>query len=435
MTGSLHEKNGKWQLVLYGAVGILFPNKETDNPQKKVCKWISSNLDATPKNKLLASKMLIEKVMDYEQQEKKAAERKELNDSGIATPMLNQTNNILFSDYVADWLARKQGQIQQSTWEKYQVYAERHIIPYFAELNVTLTELKPRHFVDYYQYKSTSGRLDGKEGGLDITTVRSMAALIRTVLNEAVIFEYINGNPAGSVPVPKRARTNSKSSKNVYMTAAEANNMLKEICQEEIFPLVYVAITYGLRKSEVLGLKWDAVDFERDTIEIKSTVVKNKSIVYKDTTKSETSHDTYELLPEIKELLLNIMAERESNRQKFEELYTESEYIFTHPDGRLYRPDCVTRTFQRILKRHKLPEMRFHDLRHSTASILFDKGWDLEAVKACLRHADIETTSNIYLHISKDRKHLLAADLQGTFIAPVFENEYNLEIRQKRMDA
>ncbi len=116
------------------------------------------------------------------------------------------------------------------------------------------------------------------------------------------------------------------------MTAAGANNMLKEICQEEIFLLVYVAITYGLRKSEVLGLKWDAVDCERDTIEIKSTVVKNKSIVYKDTTKSETNHDTYELLP----------------------------------------------------------EMRFHDLRHSTASILFDKGWDLEAVKALLRHATLK---------------------------------------------
>ncbi len=113
--------------------------------------------------------------------------------------------------------------------------------------------------------------------------------------------------------------------------------------------------------------------------------------------------------------------------------------FFTHEgDERfvtMYRPDCVTRTFQRILKRHKLPEMRFHDLRHSTASILFDKGWDLEAVKAWLRHADIETTSNIYLHISKDRKHLLAADLQGTFIAPIFENEYDVEISQKRMDA
>lgn len=310
MTGSLHEKNGKWQLVLYGAVEILFPDKKSENPSKKVCKWISSNLSATSKNRLLASKMLVEKIMEYEQQENLAAERKALIDKGIILPTLSVTTDILFTDFVEDWLNRKQGQIQQSTWEKYQIYAERHIIPYFAELNVKLSELKPRHFVDYYQYKSTGGRLDGKEGGLDITSVRGHAALIRTILNEAVIFEYINGNPAQNVAVPKRARTNAKSAKNVYMTATEANDMLKAIENDDIFPLVYVAITYGLRKSEVLGLKWDAVDFEQNTLEIKSTVVKNKTIVYKDTTKTESSHETYELLPEIKELLIAIKAEQ-----------------------------------------------------------------------------------------------------------------------------
>ena len=435
MTGSLHEKNGKWQLVLYGAVGTLFPDKQTDNPQKKVCKWISSNLAATSKNKLLASKMLVEKIMEYEQQESKAAENKVLVCESIDAPTHCQTKDVLFTEYVADWLQRKHGQIQQSTWEKYQNYAERHIIPYFAELNLKLSDLKPRHFVDYYQFKISSGRLDGKEGGLDITSVRGHAALIRTILNEAVIFEYINGNPAQNVPVPKRARTALKSAKNVYMTAAEANNMLKEIEGEEIFPLVYVAIVYGLRKSEVLGLKWDAVDFEKNTLEIKSTVVKNRTIVYKDTTKTESSHETYELLPEVKKLLLNIMAGQERNRKEYEELYTQSEYIFTQPDGRLYRPDSVTRTFQRALKRHNLPEMRFHDLRHSTASILFDKGWDLEAVKSWLRHADVETTSNIYLHVSKERKHLLAADMHGTFIAPNVENTYNTEGNEKRTDA
>ena len=106
------------------------------------------------------------------------------------------------------------------------------------------------------------------------------------------------------------------------------------------------------------------------------------------------------------------------NRKEYEELYTQTDYIFTQPDGRLYRPDSITRTFQRTLKRHDLPVMRFHDLRHSTASILFDKGWDLESVKSWLRHADIETTSNIYLHISNGRKRLMAKDMTGTFIAP-----------------
>lgn len=419
MTGSLQEKNGKWQLVLFGAVGVLYPNKETDTPQKKVCKWISSGLEATKKNKAAATKMLYEKVFDYEQSELRLKEKIAFTASSANVSAFVLTENVLFTDFISDWLKRKQGQVQQSTWEKYEIYAERHIIPYFTELNLPLANLKPRHFADYYQYKSVSGRLDGKEGGLDITSVRGHAALIRAILNDAVIFEYINGNPAQNVPVPKRAKITVRAEKNVYMTADEANVMLREIRGEEIYPLVYVAITYGLRKSEVLGLKWDAVDFERNTLEIKSTVVKNRTIVYKDTTKTESSHETYEMLPEIKDLLLAIREQQERNKREYEELYTQSDYIFTHPDGRLYRPDSVTKTFRRTLKRHGLPDMRFHDLRHSTASILFDKGWDLEAVKFWLRHADIETTSNIYLHVSKDRKHILANEMRGTFIAPI----------------
>ena len=421
MTGSLQEKNNKWQLVLFGAVGVLYPDKQVDDPYKKVCKWMSSGLEATEKNRSLANKMLYRKIAEYEQQEEMLAEKIALADNAAGSTQLIDGKNILFADFISDWIERKKDQIQLSTWEKYEIYAKRHIIPYFGEMNLKLTDLKPRHFADFYQYKLTSGRLDGKSGGLDVTSVRSISALVKAVLNDAVIYEYINGNPAQNVPVPRRPKMKAKSAKNVYMTASEANTMLTALQGEEIYPLVYVAINYGLRKSEVLGLKWDAVDFENDTIEIKSTVVKNRTIVYKDNTKTETSHATYDLLPEVKTLLLALKTRQAENKREYEELYTDSEYIFTHPDGSLYRPDCATRSFQRALKRHNLPEMRFHDLRHSTASILFDKGWDLEAVKSWLRHADIETTSNIYLHVSKNREHILATDMQGTFIAPNVE--------------
>ena len=92
-----------------------------------------------------------------------------------------------------------------------------------------------------------------------------------------------------------------------------------------------------------------------------------------------------------------------------------SQYLFCHEDGSVWRPDCLTRTFQRQLARQGLPKMRFHDLRHSTASILFDRGWSLEDVKNWLGHADIETTSNIYLHYGRTRKVLLANNLSGMF--------------------
>lgn len=425
ITGSLRERNGKWQMIIYGKTSILYPEKEALTLDIMTRRWISTNLSATKKNYFEANKMLYDKIEELT----RIGANKLANPKGNC--LTTSDNNLLFTEFVSFWLNQKKGTIQQSTWEKYENIAESHLIPYFSELGLTLMQVKPRHILEYYNYKNTGGRRDGKEGGLGNASLRSHAALLKAILNEAVVLEYIQGNPALNVTVPKRATSTLSKDKKVYMTASEANKMLVDIRNEEIYPLVYVALYYGLRKSEVLGLKWDAVDFDNNTLEIKSTVVKNKTIVYKDTTKTESSHQVYELLPEVKALLLDIKAKQETNRNLYGEIYTPSDYIFMHPDGRLYRPDCVTRSFQRALKHHNLPTMRFHDLRHSTASILFDKGWDLESVKSWLRHTDIETTSNIYLHISNGRKRLMANDIAGTFIAPYSANENPLGTENK----
>ena len=94
--------------------------------------------------------------------------------------------------------------------------------------------------------------------------------------------------------------------------------------------------------------------------------------------------------------------------------YHVNDYIFKNPNGMPYRPDSLTRSFKRALARHGLPDMRYHDLRHSTASILVDKGWDINDIKEWLGHADISTTANIYAHISHRKKVSLAKSLNGS---------------------
>ena len=102
-------------MVFYGAVGVLNPDKETDNPDKKVCKWATSGLAATPRNKMLASKMLVEKIMEYEQKEQTLNERKALLAKGIEAPTRCHTTNVLFTNFISDWLKRKQGQMTEWT--------------------------------------------------------------------------------------------------------------------------------------------------------------------------------------------------------------------------------------------------------------------------------------------------------------------------------
>ena len=158
-------------------------------------------------------------------------------------------------------------------------------------------------------------------------------------------------------------------------------------------------------------MKWDAIDFRSGTITIKHTVVKNLTIQASDSTKTISSRRTFQLLPEIVPLLLD---ERKRSR---------SEYIFCRSDGSVMRPDTLTRTFERFATRAGFPKMRFHDLRHSTASILFDRGWSLEDVKQLLGHSDIETTSNIYLHYGRARQILMAKGISGMFTLKSKNNE------------
>ena len=133
----------------------------------------------------------------------------------------------------------------------------------------------------------------------------------------------------------------------------------------------------------------------------------------KDTTKSYTSRRTYELLPEVREVLLKLRAQENENRLNYKDIYIENDYIFKWADGTPYQPDWVTRGFQRALQRHGIPVMRFHDLRHSTASIPVDKGRGINDIKEWLGHADIETTANIYASISHKRKVSPAKDLEN----------------------
>ena len=142
------------------------------------------------------------------------------------------------------------------------------------------------------------------------------------------------------------------------------------------------------------------------TITIKHTVTKGKGseIIEKDSTKTESSFRKYPMSKEIKELLLKQKAIEQENKRKQGNQYHNSDYVFKWEDGQSFRPDYLTRKFKKLLKQHNMPDIRFHDLRHSCASLLVSRGFQLKDVQEWLGHADISTTANIYAHLFNDRK-------------------------------
>ncbi|MBQ3012910.1 MAG: site-specific integrase [Clostridia bacterium] len=317
------------------------------------------------------------------------------------------------ADYLKMWKELQIDEVAETTFDGYHTYVDRHLIPYFKVLNINIQDITAGHVMDYLNYLSKDGgRKDNKIGGQSNNSIRKIMSILRKVFDYAVLYGDIKINPALQVPMPQKEKNKSK--RQVFLTAEEAQKMLDAFQNEEIGPIVFVTLYYGLRKSEALGLRWQAVDFENDTISINHTVVGGSHIVAKDSTKTYCSERTYQLLPDIKALLLKLKDQQADYKRRLGSGYHNNDYIFKNPNGVPYRPDSLTRSFKRALERHGLPQMRYHDLRHSTASILVDKGWDINSIKEWLGHADISTTANIYAHMSKKKKVSLAKDLDKT---------------------
>lgn len=386
MNGSIQTKNGKLYAVL---------SYKGENGAYKY-KWVNTGLPVRG-NKKKAEAMIPEYIerFCYLEEVKK------------------DESKIMYVDYILDWLDRKKNKVQQSTWEGYETYAKCHIIPYFEPLKLEIRDVTPKHIMEYFESRLVCGRKDHKPGGLGHEAIKKHKTVMNMVFEDALIAELVNRNPVEHVPIPKRE--DEELTERVFLTVEEANTMLEAFRGHELQALVYTTLYYGLRRSEVLGLKWDAVDFERNILKIQHTVVKNRTVVAKDSTKSVASRRTYPLLPEVREVLLRLKEQQESNRSLFGSEYDMNDYIFVWPDGHLYRPDYITRSFKKVLLKKGLPDMRFHDIRHSTASILYDTGWELKDIQEWLGHSDIETTGNIYTHISKARKEKMGNELAGTF--------------------
>ena len=180
---------------------------------------------------------------------------------------------------------------------------------------------------------------------------------------------------------------------------------------------------YGLRRSEVLGLQWDSFDFENKTITIKHTITitntdgNNRKIEGKDRTKNKSSYRTLPLFDDIANMLLDAKEKQQSFKKAFGNSYNKKylNYVFVKPDGNIVRPDYVTQHFSILLDKNNMRHIRFHDLRHSCASLLLAKGIPMKSIQEWLGHSNFSTTANLYAHLDTNSKKVSASVIEDTF--------------------
>lgn len=255
--------------------------------------------------------------------------------------------------------------------------------------------------------KAAHGRKDGK-GGLSPRSLRLHKNILYQALTEAVKAGLLSANPCEYIDLPSVPRHEAH-----FYTAEQVQTLLDSIRDDPLFPLVKITAIYGLRRSELLGLQWDSIDFESGTLTIRHTVSKVTKPVEKDKTKNASSYRSFPLLPEARAIFLQALSDQRTNRRLFGKAYQENPYVFKWPDGRPFPPDYITHHFARLLQKNGLPRIRFHELRHSCASILLSNGFTLKDVQEWLGHSDIKMTANVYGHLDMARKQSIAQEMSS----------------------
>ena len=382
VAGHLKERNGRYYVVV----------SYTDTTGKRISREFSTGLPVKG-NKKKADDIL--QRIRREESEKLYTQRR--MQSGGET--VDTTTR--FTQFLSDWLEMMRASVESTTFSSYSMTIRNKVIPYFDKRfpKLKLIDVTPKHIQDYYTYELNVC-------GVSANTVIHRHANIRKALDYAYKTGMIESNPADRVQRPKKEKFVSEP-----YSVDELHALLEAAKGRNVEFGIVMAAFYGLRRSEVVGLKWSAINFDAKTISIRHTVTETtvdgkRQIIPKDRTKTKSSCRTLPLVPQVEELLRNMRMKQEANRNLCGKSYhTEYEaYIYVNELGELITPDTLSRQFQAFLDREGFRHIRFHDLRHSCASMLYANGVALKDIQEWLGHSDISTTSNIYTHLDYSSK-------------------------------
>lgn len=303
-----------------------------------------------------------------------------------------------FCESYKKWLNQHKYMVEENTFNFYSWTANKHILPYFEQKKVLLEDLSTQILMDYYHTKM--------DEGLSVNTVRKHHANIHSALKYAVKEGVIQYNPADSVTLPKSIKYNAS-----YYSLEELNMCMAAFKGHSLETAVYLA-SIGLRRSEVLGLTWSGVNEISNTLTVSKTVVQTRDVrtgktlyLEKNRCKSLLSNRILVMPEYIKVHLRNIKTWRTR--------CGANDPVVVYRDGRQMKPDYLTRNFKKRIEEVGLRPIRFHDLRHTCATLLYNLGYDLKDIQMWLGHSDIKTTSEMYLHYNMMNKKRVAKGFEG----------------------
>lgn len=386
-------KDGKRATGIQGKRGYLYivfsQNVFKDGVRKNEKKWISTGLSDTPENVKKAS----------------AARQKMLNK--VSGAVIDR--NISLADFTDYILEKKKREISDTTYSGYYYRAIR-IKDYFGSVKVR--EVNERLVAAFLDSLFEINHMQPR-------TAKDVKVFFGNVMDQAVREGIIPYNPVKDVVINKTLAGRYARDRNTddeFFSYEEAQLFLSRVREHELYELFYLTVFFGLRREEVLGLRWSAIDLKDCTMRINHTVTKGTTITRANTTKTVSSAREYPLTEEQTQMFRQMKSKELINRKLCGNGYADSDYIFKHADGSLYYPDYPTKAFRKLIK--QMPELpqgiTFHGLRSSCVSILVHQGMDVKSIQKWVGHADIDTTLRIYAKVKdKEAKKEISDAMNG----------------------
>ena len=305
--------------------------------------------------------------------------------------------DLLFADFMEQWLDVIKPEIKLTTYGGYCMNVRTAIAPYFRERGTLLRALTADDINDFYEEQLTR---------IKATSVHKYHANISKALKHAVKKGMIPYSIMDKVDRPKPERFVGK-----FLKQSEVVELFDAVKDHKLELGVILGAFYGLRRAEIIGLRWESIDFEANTITIEHTVTiatidGKKTIIADDTTKTKASYRTLPLVPHFRAKLLAVKEEQEKYRKLCGKAYNkvESKYIYTDQLGNRINPDYLSDAFPQFMVKNGFRRLRFHDLRHSCASLLLANGVPLKQIQEWLGHSDFAITANTYAHLEFNSK-------------------------------
>lgn len=319
-----------------------------------------------------------------------------------------EPNSLTVEQYMEQWLGSVKGQVSPKTHERYAEIVEGFINPALGSHK--LNKLMPIHIQNSYTRWESGGRRDGKEGGLSPRSRLHIHRILKSALKAAVQLQLLARNPADSVKPPKQSRKEMAT-----LTAEQSARLLAEIKMTRMYLPTLLALTAGMRRGEILALKWKNVDLDKGLVRVVESLEQTKQQIRFKAPKNDKTR-VITLPSYTVEELKRFKVQQAEELLKLGIAQNSDGLMCGRYDGDPLMPSSLTHQFARFLKKMKgFPRVRFHDLRHTHATQLLLSGIHPKVAQERLGHSSVMVTLDIYSHVTDSMQNDAATKLDNVF--------------------